>query len=223
MTLVAERLGRRSELVWRPSGSPFSEIEDSELPLEALAEGLCDVVPSVPGRAALGELTAELELTRPYYGAAFELVLAGEAVGPGGAPPQTLDQLGSQVVAVRLQTLAQFAVNRRGLRWLAAPTTGEVLELLGSGRATAALVWGPELARSGVAPLGSWEPPTFLRWNLHLGVRRDEPELLSALDVALAQLLAEGAVAAIAERWGLSREPFDEVFDPATWSVSVAR
>ncbi|HVS15373.1 MAG TPA: transporter substrate-binding domain-containing protein [Thermoanaerobaculia bacterium] len=216
MRALAERLDRRLELVWRPSAPSFSEIEDSELPLGPLAAGDCDLTPSVPGRAALGDLAGRLELTRPYYGAAFEL-----AARDSGPAPRTFDQLAGETVAVQLQTLAQFAVHRRGFRWLAAPTTREVLALFESGEATTALVWGPALARAGVAASAAWQPPPFLRWNEHLAVRRQEAALLAQVDGALGELLAEGVVAALAERYGILRQPFDEVFDPSTWNAAL--
>jgi ABC-type amino acid transport substrate-binding protein len=215
---LAERLGRRLEIVWRPSSSPFSEIEDSELPLAPVAAGDCDVTPSVPGRAALGDLAGRIDLTRPYYGAAFELA----ARDPGKAP-ETFDRLDGETVAVQLQTLAQFAVHRRGYRWLAAPTTREALALLESGEATVALLWGPALARAGIAASGGWQPPPFLRWNEHLAVGRHDAALPAEVDRALGELIEEGLVSVLAKRYGIGRAPFDEVFDPAGWSAALER
>jgi ABC-type amino acid transport substrate-binding protein len=218
MAALSARLGRRLEIVWRPSAPPFSEIEDSELPLGPLAAGACQVVPSVPGRSALGEHAGRLTLTRPYYGAAFELVEREPA-----SAIASFDQLAGEIVAVQLQTLAQFAVQRRGYRWLAAPSTAAALALLEQGEATVALIWGPALTRAGVGASERWQPPIVLRWNEHLAVRTADVELHRELDLALGELLDQGLVASLARRYGIRHEPFDQVFDPASWSSSLER
>jgi ABC-type amino acid transport substrate-binding protein len=60
--------------IWSPSHAGFSEVERSDLPLGRLARGECDAAASVPGIESLGHLRSRLALSRPYYGAAFELV-----------------------------------------------------------------------------------------------------------------------------------------------------
>ena len=68
---AAQRLGRDFVPVWRPNAPPYSEIDDTDLPLDDLVAGDCDLVPSVPGELALGRLRTALDLTPPYYAASL--------------------------------------------------------------------------------------------------------------------------------------------------------
>lgn len=209
MTLLAGQLGRTLVPVWSPSQPAFAEIEDSDLPLDALLAGRCDAVASVPGETALGEHAEHLRLSRPYYGAAFELV------GAAGVPSQ-LEELGERPVAVQLQSLGHFAAQALGLTWKAGPSTEEVLGLLDQGEAEAALVWGPSLAGSGRALLAGYEPPQALRFNEHLAVRAGDAALLERLDAGLESLLAGGTVERLLRTYGIPfRPPFPSTSDRA--------
>lgn len=188
---VAAELDLELQPVWLPARPRFTEIEGTDLPLAALVRGECDVVPSVAGEAALGRYARELVLTVPYYGASFELVASG------GRSFASLEALAGRTVAVRLQSLAHFAVERLGLDWRARPSTAEVLGLLDTGEADAALVWGPALAPFGRRPVSGFEPPRALRFNEHLALRREDPRR-EALDGALARLLAGGRIEELA-------------------------
>ena len=139
MKAVADDAAATLEPVWTASRSGFSEIEASDLPLGRLARGECDAAASVPGADSLGRLRDRLELSRPYYGAAFELV----AVAGG---PSSLEALAGRRVGVQLQSFAHLVVQSLRLDWRARPSASETLALLDSGEVDAALVWGPALA-----------------------------------------------------------------------------
>ena len=114
MKAVAADAGVTLEPVWTPSRSGFSEIESSDLPLGRLARGECDAAASVPGADSLGRLRDQLALSRPYYGAAFELIAAaGRSVDARGArrpprrrPAPELRAPGGAVAAPRLARAA---------------------------------------------------------------------------------------------------------------------
>lgn len=210
MAGVAARLDMTLTPVWFPGRGAFSEIEETDLPLGALARGECDAVASVPGPTALGRRSRDLALTRPYYGAGFELV------GPETLP-NTLDGLEGLTVAVRLQSLAHFALQAQGIRWTAHPSSAQVLAALkrpppDAVAADAALLFGPALAAVGGRPKHGWVPPVALRWNEHVAVRKTEAELLRRVNGALAQLEDEGRFEAWAKVHGdFFRPPFAEV------------
>ena len=145
MKAVADDAGVTLEPVWTPSRSGFSEVESSDLPLGRLARGECDAAASVPGADSLGRLRDQLELSRPYYGAAFELIAAA-----GG--PSSLEALAGRRVGVQLQSFAHLAAQSLRLDWRARPSPGETVALLDSGEVDAALVWGPALATLDRAP-----------------------------------------------------------------------
>ena len=207
MAEVAALIDDRLEPVWIASRDDFSEIEDSDLPLDRLVGGDCVLVASVPGVAALGRYRDELVLSAPYYGAGFELVTAGSA--------RTLDDLEGAVVAVRLQSLAHSVAGALGLDWRVRPTLVELLDLVDSGAADAALVWGPALGPLGRRPVAGWEPPQALRWNEHVAMRHDVP-LAAWVDETLRRLAESGRLEQLAEKYGIPyHPPFPSTSDPA--------
>jgi polar amino acid transport system substrate-binding protein len=206
MTAVAGDAGAAIEVVWAPSRSGFSEIEASDLPLGRLARGECDAVASVPGSDSLGRLRERLALSRPYYGAAFELVAA-----PDG--PSTFAALRGKRVGAQLQSFAHLAAQSLGLDWRVRPSPRETLELLDTGEVVAVLVWGPALAPLGRAPDQRWNPPRALRWNEHVAVRRGSP-WLPLIDRALERLEADGTIERLEREHGIPvRAPFATVSD----------
>ncbi len=209
---AAQRLGRDFVPVWRPSAPPYSEIDDTDLPLDDLVAGDCDLLPSIPGALALGRLGAAIDLTPPYYAAAFEIYMPG-------AESLEWDRLASafadRKVAVRLQSLGHFAAQALGLDWTSQPTAADVADAVDDGRAVAALIWGPALARLQRAPVGGFEPPTGLRFNEHAAVRAGDrlgPDIGRVLD----DLRRDGTLDRLAARYGIFRtQPFPTVSSPA--------
>ena len=118
-------------------------------------------------------------------------------------------------VAVRLQSLGHFAAQALGLDWTSQPTAADVAAAVDDGRAVAALIWGPALARLQRAPVSGFEPPTGLRFNEHAAVRAGDrlgPEIERVLD----DLRRDGTLDRLAARYGIFRtQPFTTVSSPA--------
>lgn len=206
MGLVAARLGRPLEAVWVESEPRMSDVDDSDLPLGPLAKGRCDAVASVPGDGALQGMHATLALSRPYYGAGFELV------GPAG-PPGDLAALKGHKISVQTVSVANMVAVLLGLDWTAQTTAKAQLETLDSGKTEAALIWGPDLGPAGRKPKAGFIPPTVLRWNEHVATRKRDEALRSAIDGALVELDASGKVSEVLVKYGVPpHEPFDKVF-----------
>ncbi len=209
---AASRLGRSFVPVWQPSAPPYSEIEDTDLPFDDLLDDACDVVPSVPGELALGGLTDAVDLSSPYYAAAFEIYMPSQESLDWAALPAAAS---GRRVAVRLQSLGHFAAEWAGLDWTSLPSSAEVAAAVDEGRATAALIWGPALGRLGKKPVTGFEPPPALRFNEHAAIRADD-ELGPSIDHTLTELRRDGTVERLAERYGIFRtEPFSTVSSPA--------
>lgn len=209
---AAERLDRAFVPVWRPDAPFYSEIEDSELPLDDLAAGECDLVPSVPGSIALGRLTEAIDLSTPYYAAAFEIYMPNTDHVEWS---DLADTVAGRKVAVRLQSLAHFAVQWAGLDWTAPTTATAVAAAVDDGRAVAALIWGPALGRLRKEPVHGFEPPAGLRFNEHAAMRSGD-RLVPEIERALADLRSDGTLQRLAARYGIFRiEPFTTVSSPA--------
>ena len=192
--LVAAQLGRPLRLVWLPERGQ-TDIESSDLVFWPLLDGQCDMQFSIPGASAIARYGSRLELSEPYYGAAFELVPADATLSWGEPYPGTL--------AVRANTVAHVAVDAVGIRWTMQERTTDLAAAVADGRADAALIWGPNLALEDSLPRNeSFDPPAVLRWNLHMVVRRGSP-LLAQVNGLLAESTTKSAVKSLLETHGL--------------------
>lgn len=208
MTLVGEKIGRPMVPVWFETEPGMTEVDDSDLPLKPLAKGQCDAVASVPGDMTLQGLHDKLALTAPYYGAGFELV------GPDSLP-NDLASLKDVKISVQNVSLANLVVARLNYDWTAQTTAKGQLEALGSGKAKAALIWGPSLGELGRKPKAGFTPPAIFRWNEHVATRKSDENLRKAIDGALAELVASGKVKDILVKYGVPPHgAFAKVFSP---------
>ena len=206
MAEVAYTVGDVLEPVWIPSQDEFSEIESSDLPLDRVVSGECVAVASVPGEAALGRYREDLVLSDPYYGAGFEVV------GAAGVA-RTLGELRGKTVAVRLQSIAHAVLGSLGVDWRVRPSVEEMLALVDSGEAEAAVVWGPALGPHGRKPVAGYEPEQGLRWNEHVALRSDVP-LAAWINLTVTELAKSGRLEALAEKYGIPyHPPFASVSD----------
>lgn len=222
--LVAAQLGRPLRLVWLPERGQ-TDIESSDLVFWPLLDGQCDMQLSIPGASAIARYGSKLQLSEPYYGAAFELVPADATLRWGEPYSGTL--------AVRANTVAHVAVDALGIRWTMQERTADLAAAVADGRADAALIWGPNLAltEDGLRRNQSFDPPAVLRWNLHMVVRRGDP-LLAQVNDLLAESTTKSAVKSLLETHGLparaafpttySRQALDALRRPGYADVSSA-
>ena len=209
MSQLAGRIGRSFEPVWILTPPTMTEVEESDLPLADLVRGRCEALASVPGELALGSHAERIALSRPYYGAGFELV------GPDSLPDE-LGQLHGTRIAVRTVSVAHLVLESLGVEWAGRKTAAELLAALEAGEVGGALVWGPSLATLGGRPKEGWVPPATLRWNLHLATRKTDP-LAAELDTALGKLIRSGEVTRLLESYGVPpHAPYPTFFSRAT-------
>ncbi len=206
---VAAQMGRAFVPIWIENQAKMTDVDDSDLPLMPLAKGKCDAVPSVPGPEALDEdLKPYVTLSRPYYGAGFEMV------GPKGTSAN-LNDLHGKKVSVQSVTVAHLVAVALGLDWSAQPTPAEQIAALDSHVVDAAIVWGPTLGEFKRAPVAGYTPPSILRWNESFATRTSDAETTKAVDAALAALMDDGKIAALQKANGIPpRAPFAKTFDP---------
>ncbi|HJY83234.1 MAG TPA: transporter substrate-binding domain-containing protein [Candidatus Binatia bacterium] len=213
---VAEALQRTPVPIWVKNNTHIDEIEDSDFPTRRLSRNECDALFSVPGPDAVKD-SPKLTVGAPYYGAAFELI------GRASGAPTTLAALGENPVAVQSQTIANFVLNARKAKMRTFFSTEEALNDVAKGETVTALLWGPtagwylrnhpELKLFFVA---GYEPPAVVCWNEHVATRKSDSALREAIDKALAQLNASGALQQRLEHYGI---PFHRPFD-TTYSLA---
>jgi len=195
--LLANALERPLELVWLPRPK-LRDIEETDLNFGPLIEGSCDLQLSIPGKSTLGTADGRIALSRPYYGTSFELLPADGDLGL------------AKRVAVRANSVAHILVDRRGIPWTMQPDAESTITALNSGRADAALVWGPNLAGTKATRNENFDVPRVLRWNQHAAVHRQNIELLNQIDAIIGKSTAQ--VQSLLASHGIpQRQPFKEV------------
>lgn len=206
---ISQQMGVELKPVWTASADGMVEMEESDLPLDQLADGQCDVAASIGGELVLGEDADKFRLSKPYVGAAFELI-------GGDDMPNTLQQAKEVGLAVQSVSLAHLVLQKQGVKWQSYETPAAQLVALRAGEVSGALIWGANLAGTQWQPVANYEPPPVLRWNHHLAVRQADAQLLVRLQTALDTLLANGTVQSLYKQWGIPyRAVFDDVFSYA--------
>jgi len=183
---LAQRLGLRAELV----------VVGSDGFYDALIAGRCDAIISALMPDA--KRTWDFAYTKPYFDEGLVFV------APSASPFS--DDLTGRAIAVefgsegdvRARWLARRTV---GLRLLTRETSAEAMQLVEAGLADAALT-DTATARQYVAARRALAiGPRQTSSPYVIAVRKDAPDLLRALNKALAQLKADGALERILARW----------------------
>lgn len=187
---LAARIGR--ELVW--IDRPFAGL------IGALVEGEIDLIAS--GMSATEERARKVAFTEAYE------ISRSTFVVPAGWPPLcSPDDLKGRRVAVIAGTVQEaYVATLEGLDVSSRPTTDDCFDALLSGEADATLVDRPvAVSMAGREPFVGkialaldWEIPGSAK---ALALRRDDGELLEALNGALADLKAEGVLIRLRDKW----------------------
>ena len=202
--VLALELARPLTLVWLPELGEIDEVSDFNF--RPLLGNQCDAHLSVPGVVALGPYRRVLDLTEPYYGAAYELIPA-TAAWQWGEPA-------AGTIAVMANSVAHVAIDAADLPWSMRPTTHDIVSAVASREAELGLVWGPDLGAFDVSRARGFAPPPVLRWNLHAATRRDDA-LLDAFDRVFGKPDFASRIARILTRHGVPvRRPFESVYSP---------
>jgi ABC-type amino acid transport substrate-binding protein len=194
---IAERLHLRPRLVWTDTTYGGKALRRS------LLVGRCDVFMGLPVDAAAGTGDA-LAFSAPYYSTGYRLVHAQ------GRSAMATD-LHNERIGVERQSGAHMRLEQIGSHLVVYGNQREVLDAVARGEVDAGAVWLPDvdrllqgrtLAREAG---GNAAPEQPLRWNIAVGVRRTDGDLRASVSRAVADLLADGRIEAIFDRY---RVPF---------------
>jgi ABC-type amino acid transport substrate-binding protein len=197
---IAARLELRPRLIWVDTTYGGRALRRS------LLAGQCQLFMGLPVDAA-AETPDALAFTTPYYSTGYRLVRASARSNP--APAE--GGLATMRIAVERQSGAQMRLEQIGSHLVVYGSQQEVVEAVARGEADAGAVWlsdvdrlvrGRTLSASAAADAAPEQP---LRWNMAIGTRRADADLRSAVNDALADLLAQGRIKAIFDRY---RIPF---------------
>jgi ABC-type amino acid transport substrate-binding protein len=194
---IAERLQLRARLVWIDTTYGGKALRRS------LLADRCDVFMGLPVDAAAATGDA-LTFSAPYYSTGFSLVHA-----QGRSTVAT--DLRNERIGVERQSGAHMRLEQIGLHLVVYGNQREVLDAVARGEVDAGAVWLPDVERllqgRALAPEAgeSAAPEQQLRWNIAIGVRRVDADLRASVSRAVGDLLADGRIEAIFDRY---RVPF---------------
>ena len=195
---IAERLDLHPRLVWVDTTYGGRALRRS------LLAGECDVFMGLPVDAA-AETAGALALTAPYYSTGYRLIRGRDA---SSAAPAATDVRNARV-GVERQSGAHMRLEQIGSPLVVYGNQREVLDAVARGEVDAGAVWLSDVDRllqgrtlainapADAAPI----PP--LRWNMAIGVRRDDADLRASVDRVIDDLLAEGRIKGIFDRYGV--------------------
>jgi polar amino acid transport system substrate-binding protein len=195
---IAERLDLRPRLIWVDTTYGGRALRRS------LLAGQCDVFMGLPVDAA-AESAGALALTSPYYSTGYRLIHAENGSNPrSGAVDFRTTRIG-----VERQSGAHMRLEQIGSHLVVYGNQHEVLDAVARGEVEAGAVWLSDVERLlqgrtlAINALDDAAPDRQLRWNMAIGVRRADADLRTSVNRVVGDLLAEGRIKAIFDRYGL--------------------
>ena len=195
---IAEHLDLRPRLVWVDTTYGGRALRRS------LLAGQCDLFMGLPVDPA-AETAGALMLTAPYYSTGYRLIGAQDRFK---ATSRTTD-LRKARIGVERQSGAHMRLEQIGSHLVVYGNQREVVDAIARGEVDAGAVWlsdvdrllqGRTLAMHAFADAA---PDESLRWNMAIGVRRTDADLRTSVSRAVADLLAQGRIEAIFDRYGV--------------------
>jgi polar amino acid transport system substrate-binding protein len=154
----------------------------------------------------------KLALTRPYLGLGYILVVQGPA-----DQAARLADLKDTKIGVPMSTPVDAYLFDNGYQRALYLRNREIIKAMVAGEIDAGMVWSPTLAISRAEfPDGKFRaapgytPEPGLRWNLAIAVPSGEAAMKRLLDDAVGELLKDGTIKKIVDRYGI---PFFPPFE----------
>jgi len=176
-------------------------------PIQALRAN-CDLRLDVIADAE-AQHASHLTISKPYYRSGVALVSRPER------PLKALTDLGPDTkVAVMVGSITSMILSKRGVRLSTYAFEDEMLQAVANGDADAAMVTPASAGYFNIAhpdkTLGFVLPPDAqdgMSWNIAVGMRRPDQPFRDAIDATIDKLLADGTMAAIYGKYGLTLTP----------------
>jgi len=194
---IAARLDMQPRIVWVDTTYGGRALRRS------LLAGQCELFMGLPVDPA-AETTGALATTSPYYSTGYRLIRTHDG---SNEAPAAMD-LRQLRIAVERQSGAQMRLERIGSHLVVYGNQREVLDAVAHGDVDAGAVWLPDVGRllqgrALATAAADAAPDRLLQWNMAVGVRRADADLRTSVNRAIADLLAEGRIEAIFDRYRL--------------------
>jgi len=195
---IAERLDLHPSLIWVDTTYGGRALRRS------LLAGQCELFMGLPvDRAA--ETAGALALTAPYYSTGYRLIGAQDRSNAATA----VTDLRRARIGVERQSGAHMRLEQIGSHLVVYGNQREVLDAVARGEVDVGAVWLSDVDRlvKGrtfvMHALADAAPDQSLRWNMAIGVRRADADLRASVSRVVGDLLAEGRIKAIFDRYGV--------------------
>jgi len=144
-------------------------------------------------------------LTTPYYSTGYRLIAAQHRANA------TSDATDLRKARIRVErpSGAHMRLEQIGSHLVVYGNQREVVDAVARGEVDAGAVWLSDVDRllqgrtTAMRPLADAAPDQPLRWNMAIGVRRADADLRASASRAIGDLLAEGRIKAIFDRYGV--------------------
>jgi polar amino acid transport system substrate-binding protein len=168
----------------------------------------CDLVmDSIADREAQAE--SGLQLSKPYRRSGVAL-----AVRASDKKTRSLDDLRVRKVGVLTSSIAAMTLDQRGIDTVPGLFEDEMLEMLVKGEVDAAAVTGTSIGYYNLRHpdaklrlIDAFAGDADLSWNVAVGMRRPDAELIQAVDDALTRMVAQGTVKRVFAHYGVELVP----------------
>jgi ABC-type amino acid transport substrate-binding protein len=202
---IARRAGLRLNLFWADTGTRGGL---GRALRQSILARKCDFFMGIATGDEEELREKKLELSRPYLGIGYVLVVRGSASGAKG-----LTDLKGTRIGVPMSTPVDAYLFDNGYQRALYLRNREILDAMKKGEIDAAMVWSPALADVGSAANGKftvvpgYTPEPGLRWNVAIAVRSVDGELRRLIDESLGALLASGEIKKIVSGYGFPFYP----------------
>lgn len=208
MRAIAKRGGMRLSMVWVNTASRGGT---SRAFRQSILARKCDIFLGLSDNGDDDMLMNRLVFTKPYLGTGYVLVTQGKAAGRTG-----LDQFkeGDLRVGVSMSTpMDDYLFTNKIPRELYLGSK-RMMDALSKGDIDAAMVFSTQLGmvavdypKASFRMVTGYQPLEGLRYNAGWVVRKEEKPLLRFLNEGIDELLSNGTVKAIVERYGVPFYP----------------
>jgi ABC-type amino acid transport substrate-binding protein len=208
MEAMVAKEGMRLEIYWADTSTRGGM---SRALRNSILKGRCDVFMGVSESGDDDQLMGRLTFTDGYLGLGYVLVTQGKAAGM-----KTLQQLkdANIKIGVAMSTPIDDYLFTNGVPRDLHLDNRRIMQAMADGKIDAAIVWATAI---GVAQreypdrkfkmVEGYVPPESQRWNLKHVVRKEDKSLIEFLNKGTKELLANGKMAQIVEKYGVPFYP----------------
>ena len=208
MREIAKRGGMRLEMVWADTGTRGGT---SRAFRNSILKKRCDVFLGMSDGGDDDMLMGQLVFTKPYLGMGYVLVVQGKALGK-----KTLTELKDAdiKVGVPMSTPIDDYLFSHNIPRSLYMDNRRIMQAMAKGEVDASLVWGTavsiarrEYPEAKFHMVEGYVPEADQRWNLNFIVRKQDQSLMKFIDDSVAELLANGKMKQIVERYDVPFYP----------------